>query len=1203
MPILQGDIKLLASQVMADTDDGGGAMTNTEIVDGEHNAMFPDISDLDRAYGRVNLRKAFMAVQTDDTEVYYGSHIIVKQPPTDPNVAITLFSTDDPFDVRADAQDRMESYLARGPRWQGFLYDTQIKGQRALRFFQRQSVRLPEVGEVLVLIGDEDETTEFEQYVRITSVAAVDTKFLVSGYSQEFVRTVVTVEIADPLRYTFEGQSPTPFDDTKQATGFRETVVADAAQYYGTVALAADADFGSLQVKAETIYTQLVPSSRTETGATDLTAGGKSSTLSPSDNGTVAISTTVAIAAGKAFYLGTGCQPGSLAIVIGAATISDKGGALLLAGTQIGTIDYAAGTLNFASQCPDYGTASKAISFTPASAIIRVSDTQAIEVNENTRGYTYVGTLLPIPAPGSLTFAYMAQGKWYELTDNGRGELYGADSAYGSGTLNYTTGSYMVSLGSMPDTGSHILQSWGAPTTSFNRADVTSSALKIRGALGDAYYPDTTNNGGLSYLGNVATGTFTAAWDEDGTERTASADANGVVSGDATGTLDHVTGNLELFPNNLPTVGTTVAMSWQLNGERTELVLDEMGLMVDGQLVTGTIPDAPTIPGRTLLRLPLQLTDEVDAVDSLRYVTLYDDNAGQLINQADGSVLGTLDTSTGAFSITAPSTALFLVRQYERRRDPSNDYLYAWMVTGTKWSTQGCAPADEGLAWARTQYSDNASTVTAEVTLSALSWDFVPSAGEIVAIGSVRFTFGGATYIDRQGLLYKDVDPATNSGTQAGSFDYANGVAKVTQWTVGQANGDVVLQSLLTYLDEHTVSSVAFRTPGAPLRPGSLYIQCLDTDGVLHDITVSADGVINEGIFDGSVDHDTGVVQIHFGGLVVAADNVTAEWYDQDLVDANGYIWQSKQIRADSIRFNCVTYSYLPLDADIIKLDPVRLPSDGRVPILRTGNVVVIHSTRRTEFPNPASAGYQLDLNRERISRLSLEDADGTLVDGALWEADLDYGIVTLASPLDLSAYVQPITVVHEVEDMSLITDVEISGKLTLSKALSHDYAAADTYVSSALIIDDMWARANNVFDQTTWTGVWSDSLIGSQTNAQFNATDYPITVTNRGALTERWALIFTSSTTFKIVGEHLGQIGTGNINEVCAPLRAAVNVPYWSINPLAFGSGWSDGNVLRFNTIGANAPFQVARTILQSDAAIDDDEFALQLRGNINKE
>ena len=50
------------------------------------------------------------------------------------------------------------------------------------------------------------------------------------------------------------------------------------------------------------------------------------------------------------------------------------------------------------------------------------------------------------------------------------------------------------------------------------------------------------------------------------------------------------------------------------------------------------------------------------------------------------------------------------------------------------------------------------------------------------------------------------------------------------------------MQSLLTTIDDHTVSSVAFRTPLAPVRPGSLYIRCTDKDGANHDITVSWDG-------------------------------------------------------------------------------------------------------------------------------------------------------------------------------------------------------------------------------------------------------------------------------------------------------------------------------------------------------------------------
>ena len=61
MTILEGDILLLASERLYDEDDGGGAMTGKEIATNQHNTMFPDISDLDRAYGRLNLRKTLLS--------------------------------------------------------------------------------------------------------------------------------------------------------------------------------------------------------------------------------------------------------------------------------------------------------------------------------------------------------------------------------------------------------------------------------------------------------------------------------------------------------------------------------------------------------------------------------------------------------------------------------------------------------------------------------------------------------------------------------------------------------------------------------------------------------------------------------------------------------------------------------------------------------------------------------------------------------------------------------------------------------------------------------------------------------------------------------------------------------------------------------------------------------------------------------------
>ena len=101
--------------------------------------------------------------------------------------------------------------------------------------------------------------------------------------------------------------------------------------------------------------------------------------------------------------------------------------------------------------------------------------------------------------------------------------------------------------------------------------------------------------------------------------------------------------------------------------------------------------------------------------------------------------------------------------------------------------------------------------------------------------------------------------------------------------------------------------------------------------------------------------------------------------------------------------------------------------------------------------------------------------------------------------------------------------------------------------------------------------------------------------------MTERWALVFTGSTSFVIVGEHLGQIGTGNTANDCAPLNPATGTPYFSINKLAFNSGWSAGNAIRLNTVGASAPVWVVRVVQQGTPVLGSDSFTLAFRGDID--
>lgn len=1199
MSILRDDIKLLASERMIDTPDGGGRITGNEIESCVHNSMFADISDLDRAYGAVNMRKIFLGVETDNTDTYYGAHATVLLPPADPNVAVTLFTTNDHNDERANARNRIESYLARGPKWQGFVYETQLEGQRAILVFQREETRLPEVGEVLTLVGDEGKPTEFEQYIRVKRVTSEIRKFMVEGY-QEFTRLVVTIEITDPLRHTFEGIFPTPYDNEKSPTTLRETVVADASKYYASSEVTEAAAFGAMAVRVKSIFTQLVPSARSETPAVDLTAGGENAALVKSGIDPVTFNTVAIIAPNRGMYLGTAAMPGSVSITIGAAVIKAEGRDLVVAGTIIGSIDYVRGQLEFNSQCPNYGTASKTVSFTPAAAPIRVADTTSIPIDANTRGYAHAITLRPIPAPGSLRVSYMAQGKWYDLRDNGNGQILGVDASFGSGQISFVTGSLILTLGALPDVDTEILFSWSTAVNYFNRAGM---------ALDPGEVAFTAANGG------IMPGTVIVKWDENGTPRQLDDNGIGGLTGFGSGDIDYLEGKLKVRPQNLPSGGSLLEVTYQYGPPLSETFSSpprngsaQVLLQLTPQNITPgavRITYFATLEG--VIERGVEYASWLEAVSGRGLagpqIVIKDDGQGRLFN-TQGANIGTVDYVTGLIKFIPEGVTKIPVPTAEWHEfKEQNGWITTtgkrWTYTGIKYENSNYYLPEDGIALV-TYRTSNTGTTTETMPITAIDVDLTPRFGEVIKEGSVRFTHSGRQIIDRLGQLYTDIDHSTGAGQLVGEIDYSNGVAALSNWLPGNANAPV-LNSLLTSVGGQYVDAVTFRTPGAPLRVGSLYISATKlVGGGLIDKAADNSGIISGNGMRGTVNYETGIVRVQFGEYVQPSTVSSEPWYDAADIEDDGTIWQPISVLAETIRFNCVVLSYLPLDADLIGLDPVRLPSDGRVPVFRTGDIAVIHNSKKTAFPSGVTAGQSLNVGRTRLSRLWVEDNTGKALPEDQYTVDLDAGTVKLATPLNLAGFTQPLVAVHRIEDMSLVTDVEISGRLTLARPLSHDYDS-DTVVSSALIAGNIWSRVRNVFDQKTWTGVFSDTRLGDETPAQYNATDFPLQVTNRGAIEQRWAIVFTSSTAFKVIGEYVGQIAVGNTDTECAPINPNTQVPYFRLNPLGWGSGWATNNVLRFNTQGANFPIWVIRTVLQSIAAADEDKFELQLRGNVN--
>ncbi len=246
---------------MTDESDGGGEMTGNEIISGEHNSIFPDVSDLDRAYGVVNIRSVHAAVKSALAETYFGATVGVLKQPDDPNVSITLMSQNSPYVMRDESRNVIESYLARGVKWQGELMYDQLKGSRSIRLIQRIGIKLPVSGEVLVAT---DKQTGNEQFVKIVNVQSALQSFSYPGVP-DFTRRVVTCEISEPLRYTFKGVEPSPYDPISSNSACYETMVADAAKYYSVKPLREDAQFAANEVTVPSVYNQLVPSALIET--------------------------------------------------------------------------------------------------------------------------------------------------------------------------------------------------------------------------------------------------------------------------------------------------------------------------------------------------------------------------------------------------------------------------------------------------------------------------------------------------------------------------------------------------------------------------------------------------------------------------------------------------------------------------------------------------------------------------------------------------------------------------------------------------------------------------------------------------------------------------------------------------------------------------------------------------------------------------
>ena len=1210
MALQSGNILIVKSDTMSDTDSGGGNITSEVVVGGESNNIFNDISPLDRTTGALHLRKIFPSVSIQTLDTYFGAHTIISKIPEDTQVGVCLFDTSDWHDRRVAASNRIAGYFAKGTDYPGFLYGTAWAGSKTINVFQSTTAPLPLVGDVMILTQGSE-----SQYIRVSELESSIQTFTVGTVT--FQRNIVTITITNSLEFDFIGAAISNQDDISPPTLISETIVADSAKYYSARPLDAVVAIGDSQVKADTLFTQLVPNTLIETAKVDQDPSGNViSNYSASDD-SFSYTTSTTFQTGVVYSLGGAVASTTLEIITTLGNITDSGGSVLHNGIVIGSINYNTGTITFSSQSPSFYN-SKTIGFKPAAPIVNVAASTSTPVTVANRGQIFTKSINETIGKGSAVVSFRSLDNWYELTDNSSGGL--VSNGVGSGTIDYDTGIFSVNLAELPDVDSEIIWSWGSPvaveqvsTTALDYTDTQS----FSNTIDDGFVAIVE----LPNVDNMNVSSLTVSWTYSGS-KTLTTDTAGNFSGDATGKVIR-TGDgyvLNISFDVLPSIGTELTVAYDTHSATSTAVDYPSTKQGDGTL-DFTIPGAPLEPGSVYINWSVNTFDHQDPYTKtlndgkIVNVGYRDDGLGGFVNFLNTAIPNfTINYTTGAVTIdpigkvevaTIEDTdGIFSLTSdfVEVRPTLGDTQVYARAVTTTAVSTDG------------TTYPVNTLQFVGNGDGRAM---------DIVG-GSVRFTHVSSTYHTHGYVV------SNSSNVAVGSINKENSVVTMNSWTVGLANGPITLSSMLTVTDTvlpatptlaatyNGVSEFTFKIDGAPLKSQSLEITIpyqtttatssqvsypVGYSGVIQPrlvtlpitrvdqslaFTADANGVLtslNTGtgtaVGTGTVNIDTGIVKVYVEDL--SGDPV---FFDPS-----------------ALRYTVSTKRYIPIDGDLLGIDHVRLPENGRVPAFAIGDVVVLHNTRElTESP---AQGATTDTGQLFLSKVSVVDSTGTTLQSTQYSVDLDTGIITWTN---LTGVINPLTINYSIEDLSTLSDIQIDGTLDFTTPVKHDYPIANSLVSNALIHGDMFANVSNPFDQNTWTGTWSDDIIGSTTLGEFNNTQYPISVNNQDCIEERWLIQFTSSATINVIGENSGQVLTGqsigNPDGTIAPINPATGYPYFTIDNHSFGGGWSSGNVIRFNTHAANAPVWIIQSVNQGAASTTDDDalrFCIEVRGARN--
>lgn len=475
------DIKIYQAEDQTDTDSGGGLMSPNVVVSGVVNNLFPNISRVDRLNGRIQFRKVFQKVDSANTAVYSGAHIIIRDVPLDENVSFLLFKPTAWDDLRSDIVDYVENYYQSStPAGNAGLEYAVSAEDKQLVFKTRDYEYMPiydkdgnlvytkkvdakyalniTVGDLLIL-DDGAGTTE---YIQVDQIDIITENLDNADFKHYWTVTYAVVTLADPLQNGFSA-GVIPYRTTRN-TAWKAYGAALVEEEIATDDTAVNLASAKTRI-APVIYTDIQVSNQAFFGPpsieSDVTVTVDNITLDIGQTEQIQVSESFLASANKKAYTYVLQNPPMVTSSLSIWYLSDGGWRLVtetngtLSGDGSGVVSSSMLSVIFSAQ-PDSGTDiillyTRSIGYSVnentdlVNASINYSTDQKSAIAETK---TVSGTLTDFPVLKNYVQVSVDQ-------NDGNGMvLLGSDTGYGvfqgtnidSGTINYNTGEWSVTF-------------------------------------------------------------------------------------------------------------------------------------------------------------------------------------------------------------------------------------------------------------------------------------------------------------------------------------------------------------------------------------------------------------------------------------------------------------------------------------------------------------------------------------------------------------------------------------------------------------------------------------------------------------------------------------------------------------------------------------------------------------------------------------